>query len=148
DLAAPAHVDEPLLDEAEQELGLAAPAVRVVVGEALAREEKPLLLQPGQDLLGRRRVGSRQSFHPPEAVDERALGRERRDRGEALLAAERPVLLAAAGSDVDDAGAVRLADFLPRDDAVRVACGYRGRPVTLANGRGEDLGISVRVLLC
>ena len=35
-----------------------------------------------------------------------------------MLLAEREVLLAAAGGDVDDAGALGLADVVPGDDAV------------------------------
>ena len=53
-----------------------------------------------------------------EAVDVDALVVDGRDDGEAVLLAEREVLLAAARRDVDDAGALLVGDLVPRDDAV------------------------------
>ncbi len=53
DLVAPRHVDEPLVDQAEQQLGLAAPAVRIAVRILLHREQHALLLQVVEDPVGR-----------------------------------------------------------------------------------------------
>jgi hypothetical protein len=55
-----------------------------------------------------------------KALDKVPLVIERRDGDEAVLFAQPMVLSAATGRDVDDAGALGVADFVPGDHAVTV----------------------------
>ena len=109
--------DEPLVRRAGRARALAAPADGIRCAVQLVREERPRSLQQ------RRRSASAASRdvaarEPAEAVDVVALRRRpaRSRRGRAL--AELVVLGAAAGRDVDDAGAFFGVDLLPRDHAV------------------------------
>jgi hypothetical protein len=58
---------------------------------------------------------------PAEAGHEDAGLVQRRDHGQVVLLAQLEVLGAAAGGDVDDAGALGLAHLIPGDDAVGLA---------------------------
>ena len=128
DLVAPFHVDEPLVDQAEKQLRLAAPAVRIAVRIAFRRRKGrafPVRLARMQSVV----AGSTADLPSsgPKPVDEDAVLIERGDRRQTLILAEEKVFLAAAGGDVDDAGALRLADVLPGDR--RDAAPRPNRPV-------------------
>ena len=69
-----------------------------------------------------------------EAVEVVAGLVERRDDRQVELLAQPEVLGAAAGRDVHDAGALVLADLVPRDDPVHV-----GRGAVLVDALGEGL---------
>ena len=114
-----AHADEPLVDEAEHERGAAAPAVRVAVLDRLEAVEPALAAQVLDDRLGD--VAHVAPAERPEPIEDDPGLVDRGDDGQAECLAELEVLGAAAGRDVDDAGALVLADLAPRDDAVLVA---------------------------
>jgi len=119
--AQPVHADVPLVDQAEDKRGRAAPALRVAVRVLLELVETALLFQARDDGVGDladmlARVGA-------EAIDVDAVLVKRRDHGQVLGLAEVEVLGAAAGRDVDDARALGLADGLPGDDVM----GLHGR---------------------
>src|SRR5207302_1306031 len=117
----PVHVDEPLIHQAEEQLRLAAPAVRVAVRILLAGKEQALVLQVAQDPVSRRMFDGGLAFQPAETGHETAIVIQRSDRRQALDLAQDEVFLAATRSDVDDPRTLRLADFLPGDDTVNVA---------------------------
>src|SRR5438128_2592012 len=109
------HSNEPFIHETEQQLRLAAPAVRIAVRILLDGEENALLLQVVENQIGRRLIDGGLAFERTEAGEENALFVERRDRHELVLLAEEEVLLAAAGRNGDDAGSLRFADRIPGD---------------------------------
>ena len=107
------HRDEPLVDEAEDEVGAAAPADRIAVAVLLSAIENALLLEVAHDR--RRDFMDVLAGQPIETVHVDAELIDRRDNLEIVLLREREVLLAAAGGDVDDAGAFDRADVGPGD---------------------------------
>src|SRR5262249_5304174 len=98
------------------ELGAAAPAVRIAVGDRLCSEQQVLLAQVLDDGLGDNLDGL--PGQPVEPVDIDAEVVERRDDGQPELFAEEEILLTTAGRDVDDAGAFLLANLIPRNHAM------------------------------
>ena len=108
--------DEPLVHQPVDQLGAAAPADGVAVGD-LARLDHPAPLpQVLDDLL--RGVAGVAAVQPAEALVEGARLVHRHDRGQALAHAQLEVLGAAAGRDVDDARALVHRDLVPADNAV------------------------------
>ena len=109
--------DEPVVDDAEDERRLAAPADRVPVHDpalgdeqaAVAERFRHARLHLGRGEAGELAVGR---GHPPRLVD-------RREHRQAVHARELEVLGARARRDVDDAGALLERDLVPRDHAVR-----------------------------
>src|SRR4051794_2838087 len=116
-----AHRDVPLVDDAEQQSGAAAPAMWVAVRVRLEVIEVALLLEILDDALG---DGVRvESGQPPEPVEVVPVFVERRDDREADRPAQLVVLGTTPGRDVDDARALFLAALVPRHDAMLVAGG-------------------------
>ena len=113
-----AHADEPLVDEPKDQRRPAPPAVRVAVDVRLEAVEALLALEVVDDRLDD--IADVTTGQRPEAVDEDPALVDRSDDRQAELLAEREVLRAAAGRDVDDPGALVLADLAPGDDAVLV----------------------------
>src|SRR5206468_2355710 len=72
---------------------------------------------------------------------------QRGDRRQLLVLAEFEVLGPAPGGDVDDAGAFRLADRLPGDDAVRRPRRDRLGPLLLERHAGNLGRIAARIAL-
>ncbi len=116
--AQPIHADVPLIHQPEDERRGAAPALRVAVRVFLQPIEAAFDFQVFDDRLGD--FGDVPARQPAEAFDVHAVLVERGDDGQAVLFVELIVLGAAARGDVDDAGALGLADLLPQDDAVRL----------------------------
>ncbi len=112
------HADEPLVDETEDELGAASPAVRVAVGVLLRAVHQALVAERVEDGVAGRGVRHAVARERREAIDVHALVIDRRDNVERELLAELEVLLAASRRDVNDARALGVRDFVPRDDAV------------------------------
>ena len=110
------HRDVPLVDEAEDERRPAAPAVRVAVLVGLQAVEAAGVAQMGHHRVGH--VTHVAAGQEAEAVEEDAVLGQRRDHRQPQRLAQGVVLGAAAGGDVDDAGALQLADLVPRHDAV------------------------------
>ena len=106
-----AHADEPLIHQAEDQLGAAAPAGGIAVGVGFDVIEDALALQIIEDRLGH--IGDVHAGQPAKALDEIAVIVERGQDGEVVLFAQVEVLGAAAGGDVDDAGAFALAHAIP-----------------------------------
>ena len=96
--------DEPLVHQPEDQLGAAAPADGVAVGDLPRLDQPPALPEVLDDLL--RRVAGVAAVQPAVAVVEGARLVHRHERGQALAHAQLEVLGAAAGRDVDDAGAL------------------------------------------
>ena len=150
DLVAPLHVDEPLVDQAEEQLRLAAPAVRVAVrSTARSRRARPFFLQVVEDPRRPSRDRRRSC---------RSAGRSRRGRrptsssgatgGRPFSLPSWKSILAAARGDVDDAGALGLADVVPGDDAVRLAAPTAPAPsLACSTTSATSAGIADRVLL-
>ncbi len=111
------HADQPLVGQPKDQLGAAAPADRVAVGVQLAVEQQPLAIEIGGDILGHR--AGLAPAQPAVAGHVDAVVVERRERRQAVLAAEREVLFAGPRRDVYHAGALVLADLVPRHDAMR-----------------------------
>ena len=111
-----AHADEPLIHQPEDQLRVAAPADRVAVRVAFEIVEDRFRLQAVVD--GVVRVIDVLPGEPVESVNEVAVLVERRDGGDAVLAAKLEVFLTRAGSDMHDARALGLADLFPRDHAM------------------------------
>ena len=139
-LAQRIHGDEPLVDEAEDQLRPAAPAVGVGVGVLLGRHEQSLALEVGghvpRDV--RRRVVRRArdaAGLPVEAVDEDAELVDRVDDRQVEGPGEGEVLLPAPRRDVDDAGPLGVVDLVPRDHSMRDPGG--GRQLVERTGVGE-----------
>ncbi len=113
-----AHRDVPLVDEPEDERRVAAPAVRIAVGDRLEPVEAVLALEVLNDRVGH--VADVASGQRAEAVDHDPAVVERRDHRQAELLAEGVVLGTATGRDVDDPGPLFLTDLVPRDDPMLV----------------------------
>ena len=77
-------------------------------------EQEPLLGESTHDLVGG--LGRRQAVQPAVGVVEAARLVDRGEHGEVVDAAELEVLLAGAGRDVDDPGALFERDLVPGDD--------------------------------
>ncbi len=84
DLVAPLHVDEPFVNQTEQQLRLAAPAMRIAVRIFLDREEAALLLKLVENPVGGCGIVGRLAGELAEAFEEDAGVIERGDRDEAL----------------------------------------------------------------
>ena len=112
----PSTRDEPVVGDAEDERRVAAPAVRVVVHVLAGRDEEAALGEIADDLV--RGLGRREAVQPAVVVVEVASLVDGRQHRQAERAPELEVLTAAAGRDVDDAGALLERDLVPRDDAV------------------------------
>src|SRR5262249_39726697 len=112
------HRDEPLVDKTEDELGAAAPAGRIAVGVVLNAVEPALLAQALEDLLGH--VAGKLAGEEAEgwALQVVPFLLQPRDRGQVEGLGEREVLSAGSRCDVDDAGALGVADVVPLDHAV------------------------------
>ena len=106
-LAQLVHRDEPLVDEAEDQLAVAAPADGVAMAVLLGAIEQPFLPQRLEDR--RRYLAGEASLQEAEALDVVAEVVERGDGRQVELFAQGEVVLAAARRDVDDAGALLLA---------------------------------------
>src|SRR5688572_23365007 len=109
-------LDEPFVDDAEDQLLSAAPARGVAVAMRRLAQEQPGGAQMRRDR--GRRLGDAGAFEGAEAAAVATLLVRRVDHGEAIRAPELEVLLAAAGRDVDDAGALVRRHVAPLDDAV------------------------------
>src|SRR5213075_1964279 len=95
--------DEPLVDEAVDQLGAAAPADGVAVDDLAVGDQAAALAEVVNDHL--RRLGGDVAVQPAVLLHEGAGLVDRDQRREVLATAELEVLLAAARGDVDDAGA-------------------------------------------
>ena len=108
--------DEPVVGDAEDERRVAAPALGVAVLVQARLDEHALLLEVADDLL--RGLDGRQAVQPAVVVVEAARLVDRHQHGQVVHARELEVLGAAAGRDVDDAGALVERHLVPRDDAM------------------------------
>ncbi len=108
--------DEPVVRHAPDERRVAAPAVRVAVLVAARLEEEARLGEPADDLIGGLR--RREPVQPAVRVVEAARLVHRGEHGELVHEPELEVLLAGAGSDVDDARSLLERHLVPRDHAV------------------------------
>ena len=134
--------DEPLGGQPERQLLAAAPAARIAVLVLLGRVEQALGLQAVED--GGVGLADALAGELAEAVGVDAGLVDRRDDRQAVDLRQLVVLGAAARGDVDDAGALFLADVLPGDDRVldarpgprapRTGCGSAGRPARTRSG--------------
>src|SRR5262249_59697766 len=79
-------------------------------------DKEARLAEPADDLVGG--LDGREPVQPPVVVVEAAGLVDRRQHGQAELAAELEVLAAAAGRDVHDPRAFLERDLVPGDDAV------------------------------
>ncbi len=116
-LAQAVHADVPLVDEAEDQRRIAAPADWIAVHVIVEPIEAPLHLEVFHDL-----VFDFRDVHPGEpvkTVEVDAVFVERGDHRQIVALAELEVLGAAARRDVHDARAVFFADFFPQNDAMR-----------------------------
>ncbi len=139
------HGDEPLVDQAEDDLGAAAPADRVRVAVLLAGHQQPLALE----VLGHlpRQVGAIGVIGagiaaglPAEALLEAAELVDRIDHRQVELLRQREVLLAAARGDVHDAGPLLVRHLVPGDDPVLHALRRRQLVERAAVGQPHQLG--------
>ena len=110
------HADVPLVDQAEDELGTTSPTVRVAVTVRLRAKQHALRAQVFDDRLGN--LLHLHACQPVEAIDVYPAFVEWRYGAQVEFLPEEKILFAAARRDVDDAGALLLANFGPRDDAV------------------------------
>ena len=113
-----AHADVPLVHQAEDEGRAAAPAVGVAVGDRLESVEAVLVLQRIEDGVGH--IAHVTAGVRPEARDDRPVLVQRGDQRQTQRLAQGEVLGAAARGNVDDTGALFLADLVPQHDAVLV----------------------------
>ncbi len=122
DAVAPIHADEPLVHRAEDQLFLAAPAVRINVRILFSRHQHAARLERGNHVV---RHFVRIAFGElAEPIQENGAVIQRRDEGNSVLLAELLVLRAAARRDVDQSRAFGLADFLPGNHAMRFRRGF------------------------
>ena len=105
--------------------------MRVAVGDRLEALEPTLVLEVFDDRLGD--IAHVPAGQRPEAGDDDAGLVERRHDRQAERLAELVVLGATARRDVDDAGALVLADLVPGDDDVLVRLGRASSRVPAAN---------------
>ena len=105
------------------------------MGQLLGAQQSAALPEVLDDRLAG--VGGVLAVQPAVRLVERAGVVDRHEHGQAQVAAEVEVLLAAAGRDVDDAGALVGADHVPRDDPVLDAL-LRGQVVERADVRPPD----------
>ena len=108
--------DEPVVGEPEDQGRVAAPAERVAVLDRLRAHEQPTVAQVADDLLCR--LQRRHAVQPAVLGVEAPALVDRREHVETELLRELEVLAAAAGRDVDDAGARVESDVGPRDHPV------------------------------
>ena len=108
--------DEPVVGDPEDQRRVAAPAVRVGVRVQPGLDEEPGFAEPADDLVGR--VGGREAVQPAVVVVEAPRLVDRRQHRQVVHLRELEVLAAAAGRDVDEAGALVHRHVVPRDDAV------------------------------
>ncbi len=131
DVVRRAHGDVPLVHDPVQQWRVAAPAMRVPVRVRLQVIEHALPLEV-LDHPRRHRLGI-QAGEPAEALDVATRLVERADDRQTERLAQVVVLGAAAGRDMDDAGALVLADVLPGDHAMPVL-----GTLQVARERGRD----------
>ena len=122
------HADVPLIDEAEDERRAATPAVGIAVSDRFESIEAVLVLERLDDRVFD--VADIAAAERTEPGDDDSTLIERGDRRQAQRLAQREVLSAATGGNVDDAGALFLADLVPQDNSMLV-----GRPVRAGNRR-------------
>ena len=115
-LAHAVDADEPVVGDAPDERRVAAPAVRVAVLVHVGRDEEAGLAEAAHDLVGG--LHRREAVQPAVVVVEPARLVDRRQHRQAERPAELEVLAAAAGRDMDDAGALLERDLVPGDDLV------------------------------
>ncbi len=108
--------DEPVVREAEDQRRVAAPAEGIAVLGRLRAHEQATVAEVADDLL--RRLDGREAVQPAVLGIEPARLVDGRQHGELVHLRELEVLAAAAGRDVDDAGARVEGDVVPRDHAV------------------------------
>ena len=118
------HRDVPLVDEPEDEGRATPPAVRVAVIDGLQPVEPVRRLEVLDDRVGD--VAHVATAQRTEPLEDDAGFVQRRDHRQADRLGQLEVLRAAARSDVDDAGALVLADLVPGHDAVLVTLGEGG----------------------
>src|SRR5262249_43161691 len=107
---------EPLVDEAEDELLAAPPACRIPMAVRRFVHEGACRSQSRDD--GRGRLEHTTTGERTEPRSVAAILPRRRHRRQAVTKAELEVFLTAAGRDVDHAGSLVGSDIVPRDDAV------------------------------
>ena len=113
------HRDEPLAGGAEDDRLLAAPAVRVAVGDVLMQDERAALLEPLDDLgvgVVHVHAGPRAAGPHAVALVEVAVVVDGHDHGNVEAHARVVVVHAMAGSRVDDAGAILKRDVVGVDE--------------------------------
>ena len=108
--------DEPVVDDAEEERRLAAPARRIAVDDPPGLDEETPLPEARDDGL-LRRIGGDARQRPVVVVEDAGLV-DRHEHRQLVHAAQLEVLGARARRDVDDARALVERDVVPRDDAV------------------------------
>ena len=108
--------DEPVVDDAEEERRLAAPARRIAVDDPPGLDEETALSEARDDGL-LRRIGRDARQRPVVVVEDAGLV-DRHEHRQLVHAAQLEVLGARARRDVDDARALVERDVVPRDDAV------------------------------
>ena len=111
-----AHADEPLIHQAEDQFGLAAPAGGVAVGIGFDVVEHAFLFQVFEDRVGD--IRDMRAGKPAKPIHKIAFVLNRGQQREVVFFAQLEVLRAAARGDMDDARTFALADFIPQDDLV------------------------------
>ena len=123
-----AHGDEPLIHQPEYQLRPTAPADGVAVGVVLHLIQQPLALQLLEDgVCDLRHVATCEPAEPLDVYAELIQWREYR---QVIFLTEGEVLRAAAGGDVDDARALRLAHLIPQDHSMGI-----GASLLLGSGK-------------
>ncbi len=115
-LAQRSHRDVPLVDDAKDDVGLAAPAGRVAVAVVVVVEQQAARAQVVDD-----RLGDIVGVHPAEEVEalvEMTHFVDRRDDLEIVHLRELVVLAATAWCDVDDAASLVCCNIIPGDDSM------------------------------
>ena len=116
-------MDEPFIHQAEDQLGFTAPAGWVAVGVWLHMVKYPFLLQILKDLI--RDFGDMFAGEPFKLVNEVTLFGQRGHPGQGHFLGELEVLCAAAGGDMDNAGAFILTHLIPEYHPVGFRCAGR-----------------------
>ena len=112
-----AHTNEPLVNQAKDQFGFAAPAGGVAVGVVFYVVQESLLLQIFKDRRGN--VADVLAAEPVKAVYKVTFVVNGSDEGEVVFAAKLKIFRAAAGGNVYNARAFGFAHFIPGDNLMR-----------------------------
>ena len=108
--------DQPVVGDPPDERRVAAPAMWVAMLVQPRIDQKAVLAEPADDLIGR--LDRREPMQPAVRVEEPAGFVNRHQHGQVVDHAELEVLLPGAGRDVDDPCSLLERDLVPRDHAM------------------------------